>query len=173
MSLYKLADTIVFDFTTHNPVTGAVSNADSLPTCEVFEDSNDTGLSGVTVTQRVGKTGNYRVAIVATTGNGYEIGKNYNVVVSVTVNSVSAKSCIASFVLDGKRADDLLGKIDVVEGTLTYEDFLRVMMAALSGISNGGGTATINFRNIADTKNRIQATVDANGNRTAMAFDLT
>lgn len=103
----KLGDTITKDFCTLNPTTGAAVDADSTPTAAIYEDDTDTGLSGVTVTKRTGLTGDYRVAIAATTGNGFEIGKSYNLVVSATVDGVAAKACILSFTLDGKRVSDL------------------------------------------------------------------
>jgi hypothetical protein len=103
----KLGDTITFDFTTHNPSTGMVQNADVLPTCEVFEDAVDDAILTPVVTNRVGKTGDYRVSIEATVGNGFEVGKTYNVVVLATVNSISAKSRIGVFVLDSKRNADM------------------------------------------------------------------
>lgn len=105
----KLGDTIVLDFTTHVAGTGAVSDADSTPTCEVFEDQDDTPKLTPTVTKRTGKTGNYRVPIAATEGNGFSVGKSYNVIVDVVMGSIEAKSRIASFTLDGKRVSDLPG----------------------------------------------------------------
>jgi hypothetical protein len=48
---------------------------------------------------------------------------------------------------------------------------MRIILAATAGKSDGGGTSTINFRDAADIKNRITATVDANGNRTAVTLD--
>lgn len=56
----------------------------------------------------------------------------------------------------------------IVEGAYTLGDFMRLFASALTGISNGGGTTTINFRDLANSKNRIGATVDASGNRTAI-----
>jgi len=44
----------------------------------------------------------------------------------------------------------------------------KLALSVLAGESSGGGTTTIVFRDIADTKNRISATVDASGNRTAV-----
>jgi len=103
----NLGDIITFDFTTHNPSTGMVSDADALPTCEVFEDDNDTEILSPVVSKRTGKTGNYRVSIETSTANGFEVGKSYNVIVATTVNLVSAKARVAVFVLDSKRNADL------------------------------------------------------------------
>lgn len=62
---------------------------------------------------------------------------------------------------------------EVVEGTITLRQAQRALLSILTGKSNGGGTGTNNFRNVADSKNRVSATVDANGNRTAVTRDLT
>jgi len=61
----------------------------------------------------------------------------------------------------------------VIEGTLTLKEVQSIMLAVLAGISTGGGTATIAFRDQADTKDRVSATVDATGNRTAIIVDGT
>jgi hypothetical protein len=60
---------------------------------------------------------------------------------------------------------------DVVEGGLTMRHILRISLAALAGISTGGGGANLAFRDNADGKDRIAAVVDANGNRTAVVLD--
>lgn len=60
---------------------------------------------------------------------------------------------------------------EVVEGTTTFRQMLRIFMAILANKSAGGGTVTLTCRDIADTKNRITATVDADGNRTAITVD--
>lgn len=62
---------------------------------------------------------------------------------------------------------------EVVEGTMTLRQMLRVMLAALAGKSTGGGTATITFQDVGDTKARITATVDSSGNRTSITTDGT
>ena len=61
----KIGDTITFDFLTHDPTTGGVVDADSLPTGEVFEEANDTSMYSSTIAKRTSKTGNYRLTIVA------------------------------------------------------------------------------------------------------------
>ena len=50
---------------------------------------------------------------------------------------------------------------------------LRLIAAALAGELSGAATTTITIRDITDTKARITATVDADGNRTAITLDAT
>jgi uncharacterized protein (DUF1786 family) len=50
---------------------------------------------------------------------------------------------------------------------------LKLFQAVLAGKSAGGGTTTITFRNHADDANRVTATVDASGIRTAVTLDVT
>jgi hypothetical protein len=59
-----------------------------------------------------------------------------------------------------------------VEGTYTAEEILRIMAAALAGKVSGADSSTIHFRDLTDTKDRITATVDAGGNRTAITHDV-
>lgn len=73
--------------------------------------------------------------------------------------------------LTGAAVDAILD--DVVEGAFTLRQFIRLFAAALFNKSSGGGTATIIFRDRGDTKARISATVDADGNRTAVVVDGT
>lgn len=59
----------------------------------------------------------------------------------------------------------------IADGTYDLQEMLRIMFAALAGKSAGGGTGTITYRDAADAKNRISATVDSNNDRTAIALD--
>ncbi len=71
--------------------------------------------------------------------------------------------------LAADAVDEILD--EVVEGTITLRQAMRIFLSALAGKSAGGGTVTLTFQNNADTAPRITATVDANGNRTAMTLD--
>jgi len=62
---------------------------------------------------------------------------------------------------------------EVIEGTLTGRQTLRLNLAVLAGKSSGGGTATLIFRDSGDGTDRVTATVDANGNRTGMVLDVS
>ena len=60
---------------------------------------------------------------------------------------------------------------EVIEGTLTYRQITRILLAVLAGISTGGGTTSVAFRNVADDADRVAATVTGVGNRTAITLD--
>jgi hypothetical protein len=60
---------------------------------------------------------------------------------------------------------------NVFEGSLTEQDFMRLVLSALCNKANGGGTDTISFRDLADLKNRLVMTVDSDGNRSAVVKD--
>ncbi len=61
----------------------------------------------------------------------------------------------------------------LAENGLTFEDVVSVLLAGIAGKADGANTTTMHFRNQADTKNRITATVDEFGNRTSITIDLT
>jgi cytoskeletal protein CcmA (bactofilin family) len=62
---------------------------------------------------------------------------------------------------------------EAVESTITLRQLSKLILSILANKSTGGGTATLNFRDVADAKNRVVATVDADGNRTAVTLDVT
>jgi len=61
----------------------------------------------------------------------------------------------------------------IADGTYDLQEMMRLIFAASCAKVSGGGTTTIVFRDGADSKNRITATVDANGNRTTTILDGT
>ena len=60
-----------------------------------------------------------------------------------------------------------------VDGTTTARQSMRLQNSAMGGKASGLGTTTAVYRDLADSKDRISATVDADGNRTAVTRDLT
>jgi hypothetical protein len=61
----------------------------------------------------------------------------------------------------------------ISEGTETFIQSFRLMRAGAAGKLSGAATTSVKLRNAADTKDRIAATVDADGNRTAVTTDGT
>lgn len=69
------------------------------------------------------------------------------------------------------NADALLDRAAGIETGWTMRQGFRIMLSVLAGKANGLGTATANYRDMADSKNRIVATVDTDGNRSAITRD--
>ena len=61
---------------------------------------------------------------------------------------------------------------EVVVGSYTMRQLLKVMAAALAGKLSGGGTATLTFRGVDDASDVIVTTVDANKNRTNVTLTV-
>jgi hypothetical protein len=70
-------------------------------------------------------------------------------------------------------ADALLDRADAIETGLTLRGAIRLDTAALAGKVSGAAGTSVAIRNVGDTKTRISATVDADGNRTAVTTDAT
>lgn len=59
----------------------------------------------------------------------------------------------------------------VVEGSSTAVEYLRIILSSAAAKLSGAATTTVSIRDAGDTKDRIVATVDADGNRTAVTLD--
>ncbi len=88
-------------------------------------------------------------------------------------SGASVSADIAAIPTANANADALLDRADAIETGWTPRGALRVILAALAGKVSGAATTTVSIRNVTDTKNRITATVDSNGNRTAVTTDNT
>jgi hypothetical protein len=70
-----------------------------------------------------------------------------------------------------QNATELLDQAAGVEANLTVRQGFRLWSGALLGKASGLGTTTAIYRDTNDTVDRITATVDADGNRTAVVLD--
>jgi len=112
--MIPIDEVVYFDIVTHDPATGGISDADSTPTFDVYEEATDTGLLGATnFTKRTSLTGNYRGTFTASAANGFEAGKWYSVIASATVGGVSAKSVAMSFRVAPAEGTAGVPKVDV------------------------------------------------------------
>lgn len=68
-------------------------------------------------------------------------------------------------------ADALLDRANAIETGWTARMVLRILAAAVAGKLSGAATATNVIRSIIDAKDRITATVDADGNRSNVTLD--
>lgn len=74
----------------------------------------------------------------------------------------------ATLTISAGAVDSILD--EVVENAVTMRQLLRGFAAVMLGKSANSGA---DYRDLADSKTRVDATLDANGNRTAVTLDLT
>jgi len=174
MTDYTLSDTIHFMFTTRRFDTGAPHALAGTPVISAYENEGLTQITaGVTLgVDHDGVTGLNLVTVVASGANGFEAGKDYHLVITTgTVNSVSVVGeCIGRFTIARSAASVKLPS--TVDG-LTIEQVLKVLSAALAGKVSGAGTGTVTIRSVNDDRDAIVASVDADGNRSAVTLDHT
>jgi len=72
------------------------------------------------------------------------------------------------FSLSDAGIDSILD--ETIEGTHSMRELMRLFASMLVGKVSGGGSETITFRDIDDTKNRIVMTVTSVGNRTGVSL---
>lgn len=72
-----------------------------------------------------------------------------------------------------QNADAYLDRVNGIETGLTPRQAMRLEIAALLGKLSGAGSNTIAIRDINDTVDRIVATVDSFGDRTAVTTNVT
>lgn len=146
----------------NDPSAGAVANA-------VWDEARSAHTSagtfgeGVSVQTNNDKSG-YEISGTITTLDGLN---NFDPSAdTVTVATVNDKT---GYSLSESGVDDILD--ETYEGTTTFRQFLRLAASTLFGKSSGFGTATVNYRDEADSKNRVTATVDTTGNRNSVTLD--
>jgi len=61
----------------------------------------------------------------------------------------------------------------VIEGTITIQHAISTILAFAAGVTDGAGTASIKYKNQAESKDRLTQTVNSNGERSATALDVT
>lgn len=146
----------------------------------VSKDGGAFGSPGGALTQITGNF--YKLAL--TTGDTDTLGDLYykfsDSVIGIVVpnGSVSDQIITGAVALTSAERTTLAGAIldlaNGVETSLTLRQAMRLIAAANAGKLSGAATTTVVVRNaVGDSKDRITATVDSNGNRSAVVLDLT
>ena len=91
-----------------------------------------------------------------------------------TDNLPAAPAAVSNIPTAVENADALLDRANAIETGLTLRQAHRLEVAAAAGKVSGAATTTVVLRNaVADSKARITATVDADGNRSAVTTDVS
>ena len=83
--------------------------------------------------------------------------------------SGSPDTSLATFAINPEEGEYL----GIVENSVTLKQWLRRIGAVLFGPVEDAGTTNPKFKDSTDTYERVSATVDTSGNRTAVSYDDT
>lgn len=121
--------------------------------------------ASVDIIDTAGSTGNIFLApdhvVAYATGSGVT-AQDITDIAAATAAAVPSASTIATTTVG-----------TAIDGTTTLAESIRLHNSVLAGKVSGAGTGTETFRDLADIKDRIVATVDSSGNRTAITRDAT
>lgn len=168
-------DVIHFDAVTHNPTTLEVSDADSAPTYDVFEEATDTPiLATQAMTKRTSLTGNYRGAITVSAANGFEAGKWYSVIVTAIVDGVTQKDVAKTFRVGPAESVAGVPKVDVSHLGGTAGTFAggrpEVNVTHVNGNATSATAGVLNVGVASIANNAITTASIADGALTAAKF---
>lgn len=95
--------------------------------------------------------------------------------ITVLNSPVDGVATVVETGISGLTPDEAatLALLDGIEGTLDHAEIMRILLAAAAGKVSGAAGTNVKIRDQADTKDRIDATVDATGNRTAVTLDAS
>lgn len=155
-----------------NVLTAAAINADAITDAKVAAD--------VTIAAVTGAVGSVTGGVTVTTNNdktGYALGVGGIGATAFAAGAIDAAAIAADAIGASELAADAANEIrdavfarafSAAYGSYTLDELLKLFAAVLVGKASGMATATATFRNLADTADTVVATVDANGNRTAV-----
>lgn len=102
------------------------------------------------------------------------VGGNSNIADVVNLNNVSIRTNNTAGLVETNLATAILDEPNTIEQGLSLRQAMRLVLAATAGKVSGAATSTITFRSAyADDKDRIVASIDGSGNRTAITIDVS
>ena len=162
----ELGNNVYVDCHTRD-VYGAMADADSAPPYAVYEDDGTAALASGSMAKRgiAGNTGCYVAGFAATTGAGFEVGKTYHVIVSISMDGVATvKEAVLVFAVTGLTAALSAhdGKIDTAQSDLNLLTGSDGATLATSQPNYAPNTVVPDAAGVAPTVAEITADVDSN-----------
>lgn len=155
---------LTFSVCTHDPDTGVLTDADSVPTYRIYEQETATPIltGSMAKLDDANTTGFYTASVECVSASGFENGKNYTIYIVATVDSETGGICYTFKAYDGRIVEGLTAaaKADVnaeVDGALdtaipanptgdSVNDWIRAIKYALVNqmeITEANGNTTI------------------------------
>lgn len=143
---------------------GAVASVTAAVTVGTNNDKTGYGLSAAAV-QAIWD------ALTAALTTAGSVGKLLVDSIDAAISSRLASASYTAPPTAAQNATELLDQAAGVETGATVRQAMRLVLSALAGKLSGAATTTVTIRDTNDSKDRIVATVDSDGNRTAVTLD--
>lgn len=166
-------------------VTGAVGSVTARVTANADQLAGQTvsAAAGVTFPASVASPTNITAGTITTATNltNAPTSGDFTATMKTSLNAATPAVTVSdktgfSLSTSGNNAaaDALLDRTDAIETGLTPRQAARLGAAADAGVLAGAATTSVTIKNaVANSKTRITATVDADGNRSAVSTDVT
>ena len=142
---------------------------DGRPWPRTHDHNTEVTVSGITLARVISILPPYTVTFEDGQYTVRLTGANSNIGDRLNANQVSIQSANSAGLINNAAPSDIWEHI--LEGTMTAEEMMRIFLSAMGNKLSGAETTNMLFRDLADSKNRINATVDANGNRSSVTLD--
>lgn len=137
----EIGDNLVFSVTTHTFATGALTDADAVPTYRIYEDETAAAIltGSMAKLDDDNTTGFYSESIACTLANGFENGKTYTIYISAAVASITGAISYSFKAYDYRKAN-----LTHILGTLLTETAGQIAAAFKKFFNIATPTGTVN-----------------------------
>jgi hypothetical protein len=141
---------------------------------DTHRHATEVTISGVTYARFIEIINGYQVQFLPNSHYTVRlVGSNNNIPDVKVLSEVSiVAQNSAGLVVAGNMTPTAMWSQELETG-FTAEELMKLMAAALAGKLSGAASTTITIRSVDDSKTRITATVDADGNRTSVVTDTS
>jgi hypothetical protein len=153
--------------------TGYAGTGNVIPSVTTVTGNVNGSVGSVTgaVGSVTGAVGSVTGAVGSVTGAVGSVGAGGIAAASFAAGAIDAAAIAADAIgaseLAAGAVDEILDDT-IGDGTITVRQALRILIAGMAGKLSGAATTTVTIRNLADSADVVVATVDANGNRSAV-----
>lgn len=159
-------------------INATVSSRATQTSVDTLDDFVDTEVSAIkAVTDKLDTALVQDGAVYQYTANALELAPSGGLDAAGVRAAIGLASANLDTQLSGinTNVDAVPGEVwtQTLEGAFTAVQLMRGISASTMGELSGASTTNVLIRDISDTKSRINATVDVDGNRTAVTYDLT
>lgn len=158
-----------------------------LPDC--YAHATEVTVAGVTLARTLITKGGYSytftpdsqytVRLIGSNNDFFDVENgilNQNQVQVIPTNSAGLQTVLSGSGLDAGQDTKLTrihALLDVIEGSLDHAEVMRILLAAMANKLSGAASTNVKIRDLADTKDRIDAIVDVDGNRSSVTLDAS